>query len=169
MKLFGWKFEGEFPSKGQFVMAVGPHTSNWDFFIGMAAIMALKLKASFLAKHTIFIPPFAGIIRTLGGIPIERTQTHGVVEQMVEQFEQRETLILALAPEGTRSKVKEWKSGFLQIANQANVPVLLLYFDFKKKVVGFGPLIDISDDLDGEMKKVRAFYASITPRHPDRA
>lgn len=169
MRVLGWKFEGQFPQQNKFVMAVAPHTSNWDFTIGMAAVMALNLKLSFLAKHSIFVPPFAGIIRKLGGIPVERSRAHGVVEQLVERYEQSDALILGIAPEGTRSKVTHWKSGFLQIANQAQVPVLLLYFDFKKKVVGFGPLIDISDDLEGEMAKVQAFYATIHPKNPELA
>jgi len=169
MGLLGWKFEGQFPKQKKFVMAVAPHTSNWDFTIGMAAILALNLKLSFLAKHSIFVPPFAGIIKKLGGIPVVRSQAHGVVEQLVARYQQSDAMILGIAPEGTRSKVTHWKSGFLQIANQAQVPVQLLYFDFKNKVVGFGPLLEVTDDLELEMAKVRAFYATIQAKNPELA
>ncbi|MDN4504160.1 lysophospholipid acyltransferase family protein [Alteromonadaceae bacterium BrNp21-10] len=169
LRLLGWSFEGEFPTHSKFVAAVAPHTSNWDFVLGMAAVFALRLKLSFLGKHSIFIWPIAGWLKHWGGIPVERSRKHGIVGQLVEQFAGSEQMILAVAPEGTRSKVKKWKSGFLQIANQADVPLLLIYLDFNKKVVGFGPCGPVTSDLDFEMHKVRTFYSSIQAKHPDKA
>lgn len=169
LQFMGWTFEGEYPPHKKFVAAVAPHTSNWDFVIGMASVFALRLKLSFFGKHSIFIWPFAGLLKKFGGIPIERSRSHGLVAQLAEKFEQSEYLMLAMAPEGTRSKVEQWKSGFLQIANQANVPLLLIYFDFKRKVVGFGPCYPVSDDLDVEMQKVRDFYANVTAKYPKKS
>ncbi len=167
--MMGWSFEGEYPQHKKFVAAVAPHTSNWDFVVGMAAVFALRLKWSFLGKHSIFVWPFGGLLKKLGGIPIERSRSHGLVAQLGDRFAQSEYMALAMAPEGTRSKVDYWKSGFLQIANRADVPLLLIYFDFSRKVIGFGPCMAVSDDLDAEMQKVRNFYAKIPGKYPDNS
>ncbi|MBC3766421.1 lysophospholipid acyltransferase family protein [Neptunicella marina] len=168
LKMMGWRFEGQFPQHKKFVAAVAPHTSNWDFVVGMASVFALRLKLAFMAKSSLFVWPFAGLLRFLGGIAIERSRSHGVVTQLSEKFADSDFLMLALAPEGTRSKVTEWKSGFLKIAYQANVPVQLIYFDYAKKVVGFGPCFAVSDDWDAEMQKVQQFFAGVTAKFPEK-
>ncbi|GGD54674.1 acyltransferase [Lacimicrobium alkaliphilum] len=167
LRLMGWKLEGEFPNLNRFVGCVAPHTSNWDFVIGLATVFALRLNVSFLGKHSLFVGPLGWWMRRMGGIAVNRSASHGVVQQVSERIAAEPT-ILAVAPEGTRKKVRHWKTGFLHIAKASGVPVLLIYFDYKRKVIGFGPLMKIGDDTDSEMAKIRAFYADVTARHPDK-
>lgn len=164
----GWKMEGEFPNLDKCVACVAPHTSNWDFVIALATAFALRLKISFLGKHSLFKGPLGWWMRRIGGIAVNRSSTHGIVGQVSEQFA-GQPMILGIAPEGTRKKVPQWKSGFLHIARAANVPVLLIYLDYKKKVIGFGPAMEIGDDIAVEMAKIRSFYARVHARHPHLA
>lgn len=118
LDMLGWKFVGEFPPYKKMIVAVAPHTSNWDFVIGIAVAFTLRLKISFFAKSSLFTPPFGLLLRRWGGIPIQRSKSQGVVEQMVPQIHNAEQIILCLAPEGTRSRQENWKSGFLHIAHK---------------------------------------------------
>lgn len=168
LKVMGWKLEGEFPNCSRFVACVAPHTSNWDFVIGLATVFALRLNVSFLGKHSLFVGPFGWWLRRMGGIAVDRRASHGVVQQVCKQIAAGPT-VLAVAPEGTRKRVKRWKTGFLNIARNSDIPVLLIYFDYKRKVIGFGPLQKIGDDIDAEMAKIRAFYNNVQARHPEKA
>jgi len=129
-------------------------------------MLALNLKVKFMGKKAIFIWPFKTLLEKLGGIAIERSAQHGVVEQMVEQFEQSEQLVLALAPEGTRRKTKRWKSGFLHIAHQANVPVIPVSLDFAKKEVLFHQGMIISDDIDAELVIFKQQFTHVCAKNP---
>lgn len=166
LKTLGWKITGTFPELPQFVIAVAPHTSNWDFVIGIAFKLALNLRLKFMGKKAIFIWPFKGVLESLGGIAIDRNAKHGVVEQMVQQFQQQQQLILAIAPEGTRKKTSHWKSGFLQIAHQANIPVVPVSFDFEKKEIQvYGP-ISISNDIPAELVKFKQCFIGVCAKNP---
>ncbi|WP_088328949.1 lysophospholipid acyltransferase family protein [Lacimicrobium sp. SS2-24] len=168
LRLMGWTMEGQFPNQQRIVACVAPHTSNWDFVLGLATVFALQLKVSFLGKHSLFVGPFGWWMRKMGGIAVDRRGAHGVVEQVSARLKAEPT-VLGVAPEGTRRRVTRWKTGFLHIARAADVPVLLIYFDYKRKVIGFGPLYKIGDDIDAEMAKIRAFYAGVHGRHPEKA
>ena len=133
LKTLGWKVTGELPANKKFVMAIAPHTSNWDFVICVAVMLALNLRVKFMGKASIFIWPIKRVLIRLGGIAIHRSSKQGVVAQMVQQFDKQEKLVLAIAPEGTRSKTIEWKRGFLLIASQAKVPVVPVSLDYRKK------------------------------------
>lgn len=167
--LGGWRIEGELPQVRKAIIPVAPHTSNWDFFIGVFVMLALGLKLSYLGKHTIFRFPVNGLLRWLGGIPVDRRAAGGVVEQMVTQFKQREELILALSPEGTRTKVVEWKKGFLHIAKQAQVPVIPVTLDFSRKVIEITSPLMIEGDIDTELTRVKAAVAHAVGKHPEHA
>lgn len=166
LKIMGWRFEGAFPNVPKFVGIVAPHTSNWDFIIGMAVVVGSGLDAHWIGKHTIFRPPFGGFMRWLGGMPVNRSETKGAVPQIVEIFDEREQLIIGIAPEGTRKRVDRWKTGFYHIALGAKVPILLAYFDYPRKVVGIGPTIMPSGDLEADMKTIRAFFADFVGKYP---
>lgn len=168
LRALGWGFRGEMPNQQKMVIAVAPHTSNWDFFIGLMVVFALRLKISFFGKHSIFIPPFGRLLRRWGGIPIERSRAHGVVEQMSAALVASDQMLLALAPEGTRSRIEHWKTGFVRIAQQANVPILLIGLDYQAKQVVFGPLLSPNNDLNHIMDRVYAFFATIPAKHPDQ-
>lgn len=165
MRITGWRFEGAFPDLAKFVIAVAPHTSNWDFLNGAAAMFALDLKLSFIGKHTIFVWPFSSFLRWMGGIPVDRSAAHGVVGEAAEMFRRAPSLILVIAPEGTRSKVERFKSGFLHIARAANVPVLLVGLDYAAKCVRIGPLTDIGEDTEAERRRIEAHFARIPARY----
>jgi 1-acyl-sn-glycerol-3-phosphate acyltransferase len=122
-----------------------------------------------MGKHTLFKPPFGTFFKRLGGIPIVRHRPGGVVGQMVEQFENNESLVLMVPAEGTRSHVDYWKSGFYHIARKADVPVVLSYLDFGKKVGGIGPAIELTGDFSADMDKIRDFYADKTGFRPEKA
>lgn len=167
--LGGWKVEGDLPQIKKAILPVAPHTSNWDFFIGVFAMLSIGMDLSYLGKHTIFRFPVNGLLRWLGGIPVDRRAAGGVVEQMVEQFQQRDHLILALSPEGTRTKVMEWKKGFLHIAKAAEVPVIPVALDFSRKVIEITPAFMIKDDIDVELSRVKAALAHAVAKHPEHA
>jgi 1-acyl-sn-glycerol-3-phosphate acyltransferase len=129
LRLLGWRVEGEVPNLPKFVVAVAPHTSNWDFVVGVAAMFALDLRIAFLGKHTLFRWPFGRLMRWMGGIPVDRASPHGVVNQSIDAFMRVERRILAIAPVGTRRLVAHFMSGFLLFARGANVPVVLASLD----------------------------------------
>lgn len=165
MRLSGWHIEGELPDIPKVVISVAPHTTNWDFVIGVMVLWALDIKISFLGKHTLFRGLFGKWMRSIGGIPVDRESTHGVVGDAVRAFQQSERMVLALAPEGTRQLSKGFKMGFLHIAHGANVPILLAYFDFSRKVVGFGPLLTTTGDVQRDMKTVLDYYRPIRGKY----
>ncbi len=168
LSILGWQYSGEFPCHKKMIIAVAPHTSNWDFVIGLAVKFHLAIKISFFGKHSIFIPPFSYVLKRLGGIPIKRTQAHGVVGAMAEQMRAADKMILALSPEGTRSPISPWKTGFLHIAHQANVPVFLVAFNYKKKRIEFGPVLNISDNIPKEMNKIYQYFQNVEGKYPDK-
>jgi 1-acyl-sn-glycerol-3-phosphate acyltransferase len=160
LKLSGWRIVGQPPSAPKFVAIAAPHTSNWDFPVFMAAVGYLGLEVSFLGKHTLFQRPLGWFFYWLGGIPVERDggAAGDIVAQAVAAFPTRERLILGIAPEGTRSAVDTWKTGFYRIAEQAGVPVLPAYLDARSKTIGFGPLFTPSGDAARDIAVLRDFY-----------
>lgn len=167
--LGGWSMKGELPAHKKMVIAVAPHTSNQDFFVGIAAALALDLKIRFLGKHSIFVWPVKGLLMSLGGIPVDRSHPHGVVGQVVAEFNQSETLLLGLSPEGSRKKVDNWRSGFWFIAKQANVPVCLVGLDYKNKQLVFGPSFTTGENFADDLQQMRAFFQQMTAKYPENA
>jgi 1-acyl-sn-glycerol-3-phosphate acyltransferase len=145
------------------VIAVAPHTSNWDFVIGMAAMFALDLRLSFLGKHTIFRGPFDRLLRWTGGIPVDRASPHGVVDECVRAFAACERRVLAIAPQGTRKGSGRFRSGFLHIARGAGIPVLLAALDYESRRVRLGPLLHVAD-VDADLARVEAHFAPVRGR-----
>jgi 1-acyl-sn-glycerol-3-phosphate acyltransferase len=119
-----------------------------------------------MGKETIFRKPFKKFFKWLGGIPIDRSKSYNVVAQSIQQFKESENLILAIAPSGTRKRVKKWKTGFYHIAKGANIPISLGFLDYRRKVGGFGPLLYPTGDFGADMKIIREFYAGVTGKHP---
>ena len=162
MSLFGWRIAAEIPNLPKFVLVGAPHTSNWDFLLTMSTLYALGVDISWLAKRSLFRPPFKGLMEWLGGVPVDRANKGaGIVEQTVAAFNQREKFIIAVMPEGTRSKVREWKTGFYHIAEKADVPLVLVRFDYGRKVMGIGPTIEPTGDITADMKIIKSHYAGI--------
>ena len=166
MRIFGWTVEGEIPQGGKAVLIAAPHTSNWDFAFMLAAAFVLRVKLSWMGKDSLFKRPFGWLFRRLGGIPINRSAAHGIVEQMSQRFIQAKALILAVAPSGTRSRRDYWKSGFYWIAAQAQVPIVCGYLDYRLKRAGLGLAVLPTHDLSADMDRIRAFYQGIRGRYP---
>jgi len=167
MRVRGWSFEGRIPDVPKMVLIVAPHTSNWDFLTGLWAKLALRLKASFLAKHTLFWWPLGPFLRAIGGIPIDRSHARGVTEDAVRALRESERLVLVIAPEGTRSKTERWKSGFHRIALAAAVPILVVSFDYGKKVIRLGPLVHPSESYDDDLRAIRSHYSADMAARPE--
>ena len=161
----GWRFEGEFPEVAKAVLIAAPHSSWWDGIHGLLFKVALGVDISFMAKKELFAWPLGPLLRTLGGIPIERHAARGVVAQMVRQFQQRERFWLGVEPEGTRKRVAEWKSGFWRIAREAGVPIIPAYFDYPRQVIGIGPLFQPTSDMAADIAALRAFYKPFRGKH----
>ncbi len=159
-KIAGWSFPGSIPDVPKAVIIVAPHTSNWDFVIGAAAMLAMDLEARFFGKHTLFKGPLGVFMRFLGGIPVDRTRGgEGVVEDLVARFESADQLILALAPEGTRSTVEHWKTGFHRIALAADVPIVATALDWGRHEIRFREPFRATDDVEADIEQLQLFFA----------
>lgn len=164
-----WTVVGTVPEPRKFVLIAAPHTSNWDFpnFLGLTT--DLGVRPYFMGKLSLFRWPMAGFMRQMGGIPIDRKSSQNYVQAMVDEFNRRKEFILTVAPEGTRSKTKRWKTGFYQIALAAKVPMVVGMMDYGRKTGGLGPTIWPTGDFRADMEKVLAVYKSCIPKVPERA
>ncbi|MBY6187562.1 lysophospholipid acyltransferase family protein [Marinobacter hydrocarbonoclasticus] len=158
LKCAGWRIEGALPERQKYIAIVGPHTSNWDFIIGLLARFQLRVPARFIGKHQLFRPPLGWLMRALGGRPVVRTQSNNLVEEVVQLFRQEESFVLALAPEGTRSQVKHWKTGFYHIAQGAGVPIVPVALDFRHKAIVIGDPLVPGDSKAADMAQLLAFF-----------
>ena len=157
----GWKVVGAVPKDKKFVMIAAPHTSNWDLPYMLAICFVLKARPYWMGKEQIFKFPFKGLMKWTGGIPIDRSKTNNVVDATAEIMRNSDELIVTIPPEGTRSKVKYWKSGFYHIANLSEVPIVMGFLDYKKKEGGIGEMIQPTGNLEEDMVKIKAFYQPI--------
>ncbi|MCB9089512.1 MAG: lysophospholipid acyltransferase family protein [Calditrichae bacterium] len=167
LKLAGWRIAGEMPDIPKAVVIVAPHTSNWDFPTGLMLAWRLRLKAAFIGKHTLFKGLSGKLFHWLGGIPVDRSSSHNLVEQVTQVFQQYDRFLITIAPEGTRKRVEHWKTGFYYIAQAAGVPIMCAYIDFKRKAGGFGLVIHPSGDIEADMVQIREFYRGITGKRPE--
>ena len=171
LRITGWTIRGNFPGElKKYVVAVGPHTSNWDFLLAVAARSVLLMEnAKYMGKHVLFKPPYGWIFRALGGIPVDRTKHTNMVDQMAEEFRKRESLILALAPEGTRKKVKKLKTGFYYIAKAAEVPIVCAGFDYVKREIVIGNPFYPTENVEDDIIEISKFFSALRGRNPELA
>lgn len=167
LRVIGWRLVMVPPPK-KCVAIFYPHTSNWDFVIGMFARWAGNLKAYWAGKDTIFKWPVAGLLKRLGGIPVNRRIRTGFTGQMVEEFARRDELLLVIAPEGTRRHTDYLKSGFYHLTLAAKVPLGLCFIDYYKREIGIGGYIELSGNVEPDLDAIRAFYADKHGRHPEK-
>jgi 1-acyl-sn-glycerol-3-phosphate acyltransferase len=166
LRLFGWRVRLVWPPVPKAVVIVYPHTSNWDFIVGILARFAVAIPIGFVGKHTLFRPPFGGLFRRLGGIPVDRRQSTGFVDGLIEAFASTDSLYLAIAPEGTRSKVDHWKSGFYRVAVAAKVPLGLAFIDYSRREVGVENWMALSGNEAEDLARIRAYYADKRGKRP---
>ena len=159
LKSVGWKVEGRLPEIPKYVLIGAPHTSNWDFPFAMLTKWALGFKFNWIGKDSLFRWPLGGLMRRLGGIPVNRRIRTRFIDQMISAYNEREKLVIVITPEGTRSKTEHWKTGFYYIALGAHVPIVMGYIDYERKVVGIGPIFHPSGDIAADIKKIAEFYA----------
>lgn len=151
-----------------YVVIAAPHTSNWDLAHTLATGRLLNIDIKWVGKHTLFQFPLGWLMRRLGGVPVDRRAAHGMVQAFADLFKSRDDLVLLVPPEGTRSAGKLWKSGFYHIAKTANVPIACAFVDYARKMSGVGLFLFPSADLKSDMDQVRAFYAPIRGRYPQK-
>jgi len=167
LRLCGWNLTGEFPDVPKLVLIAAPHSSWWDGVWGLLIKVAIGADVHFMGKQELFRGPLGGLLRRLGGVPIDRSAAKGVVEQMIDQFRQREKLWLGIAPEGTRKPVTRWKSGFWHIAHDAGVPIFPVAFHYPDRTIRLGPLFDAGTDMGATMQRLREWYAPFKGKHRD--
>jgi len=168
-KFFGWRVNGGFPpGLKKYIVAVAPHTSNMDFLIGVATRSIQRMQnARFLAKSSLFKPPFGWIFKMIGGYPVDRGKNTDMVEQAAAIFGTEDHFILAIAPEGTRRKVEKLRTGFYYIARKAGVPIIPVGFDYGKKEVIIGNPFFPSDNVTNDIEVLTSFYRNIRGRNPE--
>ena len=167
LKLFGWNYElsSKLPDKS--VICVAPHTSNWDYVIGMLFYKTIGGKPHVLMKKEMFFFPLGSIFKALGALPVDRKKRTSISDQMVEQFNSRSRFHLAISPEGTRKKNAEWKTGFYYIALKAGVPITIAFIDYSKKEVGFKDIFYPTGDVDSDIEKIKNYYKDVQAKYPE--
>lgn len=158
---FGWTISGRAPDEKKYIIIVAPHTSNIDFFLGIAARFAIGVKANFLAKEILFQPPWGWIFSGLGGYPVKRDKHYNQVDQIVNIINQNDRFILALAPEGTRSNSQQWKTGFYWIAKLAKIPIAMVSFDYARKKITFSEPFYPTENMEQDFSEMKIFFKGV--------
>jgi len=166
LRLRRWRIDGELPPEPKFVAIGAPHTSNWDFVVFLGVIHRFRLPARYLGKHTLFRWPFGGLMRRLGGIPVRRDRPGSLAEDVAAEFRAARTMVLMMAPEGTRDATTSWKSGFYRIGLAAQVPIVPVAIDLAGRRVAIGPAIALTGNVGADMDRIRTIYATLDPEHP---
>lgn len=165
-RLLGWRFVGELPNLRQIVVTAAPHTSNWDWVLGMLVVMALGVRVSWLGKGRLFRGPLKWFFVAMNGIPVNRNEPGDLVDQFIGEFESGKQIVLGLAPEGTRSQVRRFRSGYYRIAHRAGVPVVPAYFNYPDKTIGVGPAFETLEDQGADIERLQTFYQQFKGRNP---
>jgi len=168
MRAAGWRFDGAFPNVPKAVVIVAPHTSNWDFPVGVAAKFALGIRATFLGKDTLFRWPFGIVMRWLGGIPVFRHAPRNVVEQTIDHIARHDRVLLVLSPEGTRRKLPAWRTGFHYVARGAGVPIVPAALDYSTRTVRFFPVHEPAETVEADLAALGSHFNATMAYHPEQ-
>ncbi|NNF40586.1 MAG: acyltransferase [Woeseiaceae bacterium] len=166
LRIGGWTAVGEMPDVPKGVVIAAPHTSNWDGVWALIYKVAIGAEIHFFAKQSLFWFPLGTLLRSLGGIPLDRSRAGSAVQHAIDLFNQQDRFFFGLAPEGTRKLMPGWKSGFYRIAAGARVPVFMGFLDYRHKRVGIGDRVDLSGDPEADLAVFREFYKDIQGQHP---
>lgn len=168
LKLSGWRIHGDWPDLQKAVLVAAPHTSNWDGINMLATAGYYRIKLSWMGKKSLTQGPFGPLIKALGCVPIDRAASHDVVAAMAARFAAEPRIVLAIPPEGTRSAVRDWKSGFYHIAVAAGAPIVLSVLDYGRKTVRLAAVLSPSGDYEADLAAIRAHYADAKGKHPEK-
>ena len=168
LDMLGWEVEGAAPTTPRYVIIAAPHTTNWDLPVTLGVAWVLGIDACWAGKHTLFEGRFGWFFRALGGVAIDRRAKLDQVQQLVQMFQQRDSMVLVIAPEGTRGSTSYWKSGFYWVARGAQVPIALGYLDYGRKRGGVGDAFVPGENLEADVERIRAFYSTVRGKYPDR-
>lgn len=166
MSICGWRIVGLPPNVPKAILIGAPHTSNWDFLLSIGTIFAFGIRVGWMGKHTFVNGPGRRLWHWLGGIPVDRRAAHGVVEQMVDTFNGRSQLVIAITPEGSRSNNKSWKSGFYHMALGSNVPIVPIVFDYEHKAVRLLAPFTPTGNKEKDIAALQSLYKDVKGRHP---
>lgn len=167
-KAFGWKVVGRLPIEKKYVVIVAPHTSNIDFLVGMGARNVMGFYPNFLAKKSLFQIPLLGqFLKFVGGVPVNRNRKTNLVDQVVNYYNEKDEFIMTITPEGTRSYAPKWKTGFYRIAQQADVPILKVGFDYPSKTVYFDEVFYVTGDMDKDIQVIKNYFKQFKGKHPE--
>jgi 1-acyl-sn-glycerol-3-phosphate acyltransferase len=167
-KILGWKIIGKKPEFKKFVMVVAPHTSNWDFMIGLGARSTMRLNAWFIGKKELFVWPFGYLFRRLGGYPVDRKKHTHLVDQIVEIFNSREEFNITISPEGTRKYNPKWKTGFYQISLKANIPIQMVGFDYQRRIVELTEPFFPTGNIEADLERMKSFFEAFKGKYPEQ-
>ena len=167
LKILGWKIGGITEIQhDKYLVVVAPHTSNWDFIYGILFAYQLPFKIQFLAKSQLFTFAYGWFFRVLGGIPVDRTKKNDLVSQVVDIIDQKDKIVVGIAPEGTRKRTEKWKTGFYYIAREANIPIALAFIDYKTKTIGIDSIFFTSDKKENDLKYIESIYSKYQAKYP---
>lgn len=166
--LIGWRMRGEFPNVPKGMIIIAPHSSNYDGLVSVAAIMAMRLQLFFFVKDSAFVWPVGGLMRWFGAVPVDRESSKDMVGYTVSQYQSKDALMLAIAPEGTRKSSPAWKTGFYWIAYRAGVPIIMVSYDYSKKEIVLLGSFTPTGDVEQDLPQIIARFKGMVPRHPDR-
>ncbi|WP_034892449.1 1-acyl-sn-glycerol-3-phosphate acyltransferase [Gillisia sp. Hel_I_29] len=168
-KILGWSLNGTVdPAIKKCVFIVAPHTSWFDFYLGLLIRKILNIEINFVGKKELFKPPFGWYFRWVGGASLDRTPGQDKVEAIAAVFPTKEIFRLALSPEGTREKVDNWRSGFYYIAQKANVPIIKVAFDYGRKEIKIAAPVFYNKTFEEDILEIEKFYAGVTGKYPDK-
>jgi len=168
LSTFGWSTSHTIALPDKCVLIGAPHTSNWDFPLTLLGLSSMGVKFNWVAKHTLFFWPLGSLLRAIGGISVDRSQGTSFLKRIIELYESQEKLVLAIAPEGTRSKTRYWKTGFYTIAHRAEVPIGFGYIDYSRKMIGLEKVIIPTGDIKQDFEIIREYYQNRTGRYPEK-
>lgn len=161
LRATGWKLDGQLPAdQPKCVLIAAPHTSNWDLPYTLMVAFALRLNIYWMGKQQLFRGPWGPVMRWLGGIAVDRSQSTNLVSASASAIRAADgAMCLVVPPEGTRSKTRQWKTGFYWIAHEAGVPIVMAYMDYPRKLSGLGPVFQPTGNVDADMAAIKAWYA----------
>ena len=166
-KIIGWRIGGNYPKElDKKIFIAAPHTSNWDFPLGLLARAIVNDQISYVAKSSLFKPPLGWIMKALGGVPVNRSKSTNFVRAVVDEFKKRDRLAIVIAPEGTRKRVSKFKTGFYFIAKQANIPIIMVFFKYPEKEIFFADPFYPTDDAEADIKYIEDQFRGIKGKIP---